>query len=324
MSEGGASGERKLGIGFGIAAYGMWGLFPLYWPLLKPAQAGEILASRMAWSLLAVVAILAVRRVPAGSTRWGWVRPLARSPRRMLLLAVAACTVSVNWFVYIWAVNHGHVLDSSLGYFINPLVSVLFGVVLLRERLRRAQWAAVGIGGLAVLVLAVGYGKLPWIALVLALSFGTYGLLKKLAAVPAAESMAVETTILFVPAVAYLVWLQNQGTATFGHHSAGTTALLALAGPVTVVPLILFAASANRLPLSTVGLLQFLAPVLQFLCGVFVEHETVPPARLAGFLIVWVALAVLTVDAARSGHKEVPVPENDLDESMMMATPAAR
>lgn len=289
-------------MGLGIGAYGLWGLFPLYWPLLKPASAGEILASRMTWSLAAMVVILAVRRMPAGTARWGWIRPLVRSRRRMLLLTVAAFSVTVNWLVYIWAVNAGHVVDASLGYFINPLVSVLFGVLVLREKLRRTQWAAVGIGALSVLVLAVGYGKLPWIALTLAISFGTYGLVKKLAAVPAAESMAIETSILFLPALGYLIWLGTHDSLAFGHHSGGNTALLALAGPVTVIPLIMFAGAANRLPLSLVGLLQFLTPVLQFLCGVLVQHESAPPARLAGFLIVWIALAILTVDALRAGR----------------------
>jgi chloramphenicol-sensitive protein RarD len=322
MGEGGNS-ERRLGVGFGIAAYGIWGLFPLYWPLLKPASAGEILASRMTWSLAAVLVILAARRMPAGVARWSWVRPLARSRRRMLLLAVAACTISVNWLVYIWAVNAGHVVDASLGYFINPLVSVLFGVFMLREKLRRAQWTAVGIGALAVLVLAVGYGKLPWIALTLAISFGTYGLVKKLAAVPAAESMAIETSILFLPALGYLIWLGTHGSLAFGHHNGGNTALLALSGPVTVVPLIMFAGAANRLPLSMVGLLQFLTPVLQFVCGVLVQHESVPPARLAGFLIVWIALAVLTADALRAGRTSQTARRNAVADSGPAASPAA-
>ncbi|GAA2066346.1 EamA family transporter RarD [Catenulispora yoronensis] len=306
MGDGGSAAERRLGVGFGIAAYGIWGLFPLYWPLLKPAGAGEILAHRMAWSLLGVTVVLAVRRVPVGATRWGWIRDVLGQPRKLLLLAGAATVISVNWFVYIWSVNHGHTVDTAFGYFINPLVTVLFGVLLLREQLRRVQWVAVGIGAVAVLVLAVGYGKLPWIALVLAASFGTYGLLKKIAAVPAAESMAVETAMQFVPALAYLVWLQSQGTLAFGHHGAGNTSLLMLAGPVTVGPLICFAAAANRLPLSVVGLLQFLAPILQFIIGVTVQHEPVPATRLAGFLIVWAALAVLTVDALRGARRPRP------------------
>lgn len=307
MADGGSAAERRLGVGFGIAAYGAWGTFPLYWPLLKPAGAGEILAHRMAWSLLAVSALLALRRVPGGGTRWGWVRELLATPRKLMLLAGAAAVISVNWFVYIWSVNHGHTVDTAFGYFINPLVTVLFGVLLLRERLRRVQWVAVGIGAVAVVVLAVGYGKLPWIALVLAASFGTYALLKKLAAVPAAESMAVETTLQFLPAVGYMIWLQGHGTLAIGHHGAGNTTLLILAGPVTVVPLICFAAAANRLPLSMVGLLQFLAPILQFLIGVAVQHEPVPAARLAGFLIVWAALVVLTVDALRGARRSQAV-----------------
>jgi chloramphenicol-sensitive protein RarD len=278
-------------------------LFPLYWPLLKPAGAGEILAHRMAWSLLAALILLSVRRVPAGTTRWGWTREILARPRKLALLAGAAVAVSVNWFVYIWAVNHGHTVDTAFGYFINPLVTVLFGVFILQERLRRLQWAAVGVGAVAVLVLALGYGKVPWIALVLAVSFGTYGLLKKVAAVPAAEAMAVEATLQFLPAIGYLVWLGAHGTLDFGHHGAGNTSLLVLAGPVTVVPLICFGAAANRLPLSVVGLLQFLAPILQFLCGVLVQHESVPPARLAGFLIVWLALGVLTFDALRGAAR---------------------
>ena len=301
--------EQRIGVGFGIAAYGIWGLFPLYWPLLEPAQAGEILAHRMAWSLLGVLLLLAFRRVPPGAaSRWAWVPALLREPRRIALLAGAACAISVNWFTYIWSVNHGHVLDASLGYFINPLITVLLGVVILREKLRRLQWIAVGIGILAVLVFAVGYGQVPWIALVLACSFGTYGLLKKLAAVPAAESMAVESSLLFLPAVGYLIWLGTQGTLAFGHHSAGNTALLALSGPVTVVPLIFFAAAANRLPLSLVGLLQFLTPVLQLCCGVFIQHESAPAARWAGFAIVWIALGVLTYDALRNARAARPEP----------------
>lgn len=298
MGDGGAAGERRVGMICGVGAYAVWGLFPLYWPLLKPASPGEILASRMVWSLVAMLVVLVVRPLPAGAARWGWVRTLTR--RQLGLLAAGAVLITVNWFVYIWAVNNGHTVDGSLGYFINPLVTVLFGVFLLRERLRRAQWAAVAVGGGAVLVFAVGYGRLPWIALTLAASFGTYGLLKKLAGVPAVESMAVETSLLFLPALGYLIWLGSRGQLVFAHHGAGNATLLMLAGPATVVPLIMFAAATIRLPLSVVGLLQFLAPVLQFLCGVFVQHEAVPPARLAGFLFVWAALAVLTVDAVRT------------------------
>jgi chloramphenicol-sensitive protein RarD len=288
--------ESRRGVLYGIAAYSMWGLFPLYWPLLKPSSALEILAHRMAWSLVAVVAILAVRR------HWSWVREIARTPRKLGLLALAALIITVNWGVYIYAVNTGHVVESALGYFINPLVSVLFGVFLLKERLRPLQWAAVGLGAVAVVVLTVDYGRLPWIAMVLAASFGTYGLVKKIAQVGAAESMAVETLVLLLPALGYLGYLAQQGTGTFASAGAGHALLLAGAGVITAVPLICFSAAAIRVPLTTIGLLQYIAPVLQFLCGVFVAHEVMPPSRWAGFAIVWLALSVFTYDTLRTAR----------------------
>ena len=293
-----AGQDHRRGLIFGFAAYGLWGLFPLYWPLLKPASATEILAHRMVWSLVAMALLLAVRR------RWAWIAELRRSPRKVLLLGGAAVLVSVNWGVYIWAVNQHQIVETSLGYFINPLVTVLLGVLVLRERLRPLQWTAVGVGAVAIVELVVGYGKLPWIALVLASSFGSYGLLKKLANVAAVDSMAIETGFQFLPALTYLVFLQSRGTAAFGHTHWTVTALLALSGLVTVVPLLLFAAAAIRLPLSTVGLLQFLTPILQLSCGVFIAHETVPGSEWVGFAIVWVALALLTYDSlSRMRHE---------------------
>ncbi|MEV0195803.1 EamA family transporter RarD [Nonomuraea sp. NPDC050691] len=288
--------DVRRGVLFGVAAYAMWGLFPLYWPLLKPSGAVEILAHRMVWSLAAVVAVLAVRR------HWAWIRTMARQPRKLGLLTLAAAIITVNWGVYIYAVNTGHVVESALGYFINPLVSVLFGVVLLRERLRPLQWAAVGFGVLAVLVLTIDYGRLPWIALTLAVSFGVYGLVKKQANVGAAESLTVETLVLLLPAVGYLVYLETAGQATFGHAGAGHAALLVGAGVITAVPLLCFTAAAIRVPLSTIGLLQYIAPVLQFLCGVLVAKETMPASRWIGFSIVWLALAVFTYDSIRTAR----------------------
>lgn len=285
--------ERRRGLIFGFGAYGIWGLFPLYWPLLEPAGAGEILACRMVWSLITVLATLAASR------HWAWVGPLLRSRRRTLLLLGASACISVNWWTYIWAVNSGHVIDAALGYFLNPLVTVLFGVLILHERLRPAQWLAVGIGAAAVLELGVAAGHLPWIALVLACSFGTYGLLKKLAAVPALESMAVESGFQFLPALGFLIFMQVSGTATYGHAAWHVTLLLTLAGSVTLVPLLMFAGATNRLPLSVIGLLQFLTPVLQLLCGVLVNHETAPGSEWVGFGIVWAALTVLTADGLR-------------------------
>lgn len=289
--------EQRRGLIYGIAAYGLWGLFPLYWPLLKPAGALEILACRMTWSLVAVLILLAARR------HWSWIADLRRSPRAVALLGTAAALVTVNWGTYIWAVNAGHVIETSLGYFLNPLVTIVFGVVILNERLRPVQWLAVGIGAAAVVELGIAYGHLPWIALVLAASFGCYGLCKKLAAVPAQESMTVESAFQLLPALSYLIFLQLHGTAAYGHAAWHVTLLLTLAGVVTLVPLLLFAGATNRLPLSTVGLLQFLAPVLQLACGVFVVHEKAPGSEWVGFGIVWIALVVLSWDGLRQAAR---------------------
>jgi chloramphenicol-sensitive protein RarD len=293
--------EQRRGLVFGVLAYAIWGLFPLYWPLLEPSTAEEILAHRVVWSLLAcLVLIVAVR----GGAR---IRALARDPRRAAALAGAAVLIGINWYVYIWAVNHGHVVESALGYFVNPLVAVLFGVAVLGERLRRAQWVAVGLSALAVAVLTLDYGRPPWIALVLAVSFGTYGLLKKVATMPAVEGLTVETLVLIVPAGVYLWWLGASGEATFGGAGLGHALLLTTTGVITAVPLLAFAGAANRLPLSTLGLVQYLTPVLQFLLGITVFHETMPPARWAGFALVWVALAVFTVEAVRYQRRSMRV-----------------
>ncbi|GAA3392292.1 EamA family transporter RarD [Streptomyces roseoviridis] len=289
--------EARAGLFYGMAAYGIWGLFPLYWPLLEPAGAVEILAHRMVWSLVVVgLALLALRR-------WGWVRELLADPRRLGLITLAAGLITVNWGVYIWAVNAGHVVESSLGYFINPLVSIALGVLVLKERLRPAQWAAVGIAVAAVVVLAVGYGRLPWISLVLACSFGTYGLVKKKVNIGGLESLAAETAVQFLPALGYLVWLGAQGESTFTTEGAGHTALLAATGLVTALPLVCFGAAAIRVPLSTIGLLQYLAPVFQFLLGVLYFHEAMPPERWAGFSLVWLALSILSWDALRTARR---------------------
>jgi chloramphenicol-sensitive protein RarD len=293
--------EQRRGLVFGVVAYAIWGLFPLYWPLLEPAPADEILAHRVVWSLAVCLVLLAVIR------GGGRIRVLLRDRRRALALAGAAVLISVNWYVYIWAVNHGHVVESSLGYFVNPLIAVVLGVVVLGERLRPVQWAAVGVGLAAVVVLTVDYGRPPWIALVLAITFGAYGLVKKIAGVPAVEALTVETLVLFLPATGYLLWLQADGRATFGSGGVGHALLLASAGVITAVPLLCFAGAANRLPLTTVGLLQYLTPVLQFLCGITVFHETMPAARWAGFALVWAALAVFTVDAVRNHRRSLQV-----------------
>ncbi|MEV2217833.1 EamA family transporter RarD [Streptomyces sp. NPDC050997] len=292
-----SKGEQRIGLLNGIAAYGMWGLVPLFWPLLKPAGAVEILAHRMVWSLAFVAVALVVVR------RWAWVGELLRQPRRLGLIAVAAAVITVNWGVYIWAVNAGHVVEASLGYFINPLVTIAMGVLILKERLRPVQWAAVGIGFAAVLVLAVGYGQPPWISLTLAFSFATYGLVKKKVNLGGVESLAAETAIQFLPALAYLLWLGSRGDATFASEGAGHAALLAATGIVTAIPLVCFGAAAIRVPLSTLGLLQYLAPAFQFLLGILYFHEAMPPERWAGFALVWLALTLLTWDALRTARR---------------------
>jgi chloramphenicol-sensitive protein RarD len=291
------TGERHIGLLNGFAAYGMWGLVPLFWPLLKPAGALEILAHRMVWSLVFVGAALLMLR------RWAWAGELLRQPRRLGLVAVAATVITLNWGLYIWSVNSGHVVEASLGYFINPLVTIAIGVLLLKERLRPVQWAAVGTGCAAVVVLTVGYGRPPWISLVLAFSFATYGLVKKKLNLGGVESLAAETVVQFLPALGFLVWLTARGGSTFTTEGAGHAALLASAGIVTALPLVCFGAAAIRVPLSTIGLLQYLTPVFQFLLGVFYFHEAMPPERWAGFALVWLALALLTWDALRTARR---------------------
>ena len=306
--------DHRRGVLYGVAAYVMWGLFPLYWVLLAPAGAVEVLAHRIAWSVVAVLAILWLLGRRRGAA-WGQpaLRAVLRDRRRLVLLAAAAAVITVNWGTYIWGVSNGHVVETSLGYFINPLVTVLAGVLVLGERLRPAQWAAVGVGAVAVLVLTAGYGRLPWIALTLAFSFGTYGLIKKYVAAGAVESLAVETAVLLVPALGYLMLLEASGRGTFLDHGAGHAALLATGGVVTAVPLLAFGAAANRVPLSVLGLLQYLAPVLQFACGVLVFGEQMPAARWFGFALVWLALAVLSLDGLRAAHRRgraAVAPEN--------------
>jgi chloramphenicol-sensitive protein RarD len=291
----------RRGFLYGLGAYLLWGLFPLYWPLLEPAGATEILAHRVVWSLGFVVLLLSTRR------QSGRLRSLASQPRTLAPLGLAAVVIAVNWLTYIWGVNNGHVVETSLGYFINPLVTVLFGVLIFAERLRRAQWTALGIAAAAVVILTVDYGRLPWIALTLAMSFAIYGVLKKKSGVGPVEGLTVETAVLVVPAVGFLLLQQAGGVGTFGHAGTVNAVLLAGTGIVTAVPLLLFAGAAQRIPLSTIGILQYLAPTLQFLFGVLVFHEAVPPVRLAGFMLVWVALVIFTIDGISHHRRQLRV-----------------
>jgi chloramphenicol-sensitive protein RarD len=284
--------ERRRGLLYGATAYVMWGLFPLYFPLLEPAGTIEILAERMVWSL--IVMLLVLRFGPGFSG----VRGVLGNRRQLGLLALAALFIAFNWGTYIYGVNSGHVIETSLGYFINPLFTILLGVVVLGERLRQAQWCAVAIGAVAVLVIAVDYGRPPYIALALAFTFGMYGFCKKQADASAVDSLTVETGVQLVPALIAIAIIGGQGDLVFGTR-ADTSALLAGIGVITVVPLLFFASSTRRLPLSVLGLLQYLAPVLQFAVGVGIRHEPLPGAELIGFCLVWLALIVLTVDGLR-------------------------
>ena len=285
----------------GVAAYVMWGLFPLYWPLLEPAGAVEILAHRMLWSAVTMgLVVLLLRR------RQRFLAIL-RDGRVLLLLVVAAATISVNWAMFIWAVNNGRVVETSLGYFINPLVSVAMGVLVLRERLRRLQWLALGLAAVAVVLLTVEYGHPPWVALTLAFSFGTYGLVKKLANSGAVEGLTFECLVVAPVALGYLVWLERQGQAVFGHEGAWHALLFTTTGIVTAVPLLCFGAAATRVPLVTIGLLQYLAPILHFLLGVLWFGEEMPAARWAGFALVWLALALFTAEALTHRRRQLAV-----------------
>ncbi len=281
----------RRGIAFGVLAYGVWGLFPLFWPFLEPASAPEILAHRVVWSLVFMAVVVTALR------HWSVLRTLSR--RTWLQVAAAAVLIAVNWGVYIYAVNNGLVVEAALGYYINPLVSVALAVLVLRERLRPLQWVAVGVAAVAVVVIAAGTGGLPWIALSLAVSFALYGLVKKVVPLAATESLTAEALVLTPVALAFLVWLQFAGRSTLTGHGTGHVVLLALGGVVTIVPLVAFAVAARSLPLSVVGFLQYITPTMQFLLGVFWAHEHMAPSRWAGFVIIWAALALYSVDAVR-------------------------
>lgn len=302
-----APDTTRSGIIFAVTAYVLWGFLPAYFLILAPAGAVEIVAWRILFSLVFCAILLSIGR------RWQSVRAVFYDRRMLFGLGLAALFIIINWQVYVFATLGGQVNEAALGYFINPIVTVLLGVVVLRERLRVTQWIAVGISGVAVLVLALNYGVFPWISLTLAFSFGLYGLIKKRLGprVDAVTGLTVETAWLIPVAIGQLVFVGATSGVVFGTAGAGNTVLLALAGIVTAIPLILFASAARRLPLVYLGLIQFLTPVLQFLFGTFVMHEAMPPERWIGFGLVWVALVVLSVDMvvnARSVRRASPLP----------------
>lgn len=281
------------GVIYASSAFVIWGLFPLYFRLMASVSPLEVILHRSVWSLLFLAAVLAVMR------RWSWLREVLRDPRQLGTFALSAMLVAVNWLVYIYAVNSGQVVEASLGYFINPLFNVLIGVVLLGERLRRPQWVAVALAGAGVAWLAVAMGRPPWIALALAGSFGLYGLVRKTAKLGSLEGLAFETGLLSLVAVPALAWWTVAQDGALLRGDWALVGWLLTLGPVTAVPLLLFTAGARRLPLSTVGLLQYIGPTLQFGIGVWVFGEAFDAARLAGFAVIWAALAVYTLDALR-------------------------
>ncbi len=291
--------ETRAGALFGIAAYGLWGLMPLYFFLLQPAGAVEIVANRVVWSLVFCLGLITVTR------SWRVLGSAFRNRTLLGPLTIAAALIAANWLIYVYGVTTGQAVEASLGYFINPLVSVLLGVVVLKEKLRPLQWAAVGIGLVAVGALTVSYGRMPWIALTLAFSFGLYGFMKKRVGprVDAVTSLTVETIVLAPLAAAAMIVLALNGTATLTSQGAGHFWLLAASGLITAVPLLFFGAAARRLPMTTIGLLQYLAPVLQFIVALTFLREAMTPDRWIGFGIVWLALAVLTVDMLRMARK---------------------
>jgi chloramphenicol-sensitive protein RarD len=290
-------GEEQKGYLYGFIAYALWGFFPIYFKLLQPSSPFEILAQRILWSVAFVALLLTVVR------GWRFLRRLRRDRRLLGAISLAGLLIGVNWATYIVGVNSDRVVETALGYFITPLVMVLLGVTIQRERLRVWQWIAVGVGALAVAVLTVDYGHLPYIALLLAASFGSYSLIKKRMPLRPAEGLFVESAVLAVPAFAFLTWLNLAGRAEFGHVSAAHTILMILSGVATAVPLMLFAAAAGRVPMVGLGILQYVAPILQLALGVLLYHEPMPPARLAGFGLVWLALIIFTVDAIRGARR---------------------
>lgn len=287
--------KNKLGLLFGVSAYSLWGAFPLYWPLLEPANPLEIVSHRAVWTLVFCFIVLAATKALKSTL------VTLKRPTVAIKLFLSSLLISINWLVYIWATNNEHVVEASLGYYINPLIIIGFGVIFLKEKMRSLQWAAVAIASIGVLVLTFDYGRLPWIALALAVSWGSYGLIKKQLGLGALEGLTIETLISSVFYLAYLIYLGNQGVGQFG-QSWGLTVLLISAGAVTAIPLLLFNGSTNRLPFTTIGLLQYITPTLQFSIGVWVLNEDMPTARWIGFLIIWAALVTLAIDLIKSSR----------------------
>jgi chloramphenicol-sensitive protein RarD len=287
--------KQKLGLIYGVSAYVLWGMFPLYWPLLKPANSLEIVSHRAVWTMVFCIIVLTATHALKSTLA------TFKRPKMAVKLFTTTILISINWLVYIWATNNGHVVEAALGYYINPLMVIAFGVILLKERMRPLQWTAVSIAAIGVLVLTIDYGRLPWVALALALSWGSYGLMKKQLGIGALEGLTIETLIAFIPYCGYLIFIGAKGEGHFGHGVAITTLLIS-AGAVTAIPLLLFNGATTRLPLTSIGLLQYITPTLTFIVGVWVNHEVMPAARWIGFILIWVALITLAIDLLRSSR----------------------
>lgn len=292
------------GIWNGLAAYVMWGFFPIYWKLLHEVPALEVIVHRIGWSFILLIFVILLTK------QWKDFRFAALAPKVIGIYALAGILLSINWLIYVWGVNSGFIVETSLGYFINPLISVLLGVLFLRERLRAMQWVAVGLAAAGVIYLTVTYGRPPWIALSLAFSFGIYGLVKKLAPLGSLYGLTLETALVFPIALIYLMFVQFTGTSAFLHQGALTDFLLIGTGAVTSIPLLMFASAAREIPLTMIGILQYIAPTLQFLIGVFLYHEPFDQSRLIGFSLVWLALIIFWVENYLAHRVPVqPIPE---------------
>jgi len=279
------------GILYALASYIIWGFLPIYWKALPSVPALEILSHRVVWSFVFLMLVLAYK------SHWQWIRPAIRDRRTLFTFLAATTMLALNWLVYIWAVKANHVVESSLGYFINPLVNVGLGVIFLRERLRPWQLVAISVATLGVIYLTVSLGSLPWIGLTLGFSFGFYGLLRKTATLNSLQGLTFETALLFLPALGYLLYRDRMGIGAFAHVDWITTLMLVLAGVITAAPLLLFATAARRIPFSTLGILQYVAPTMQFLLGVFLYGETLTLARLLGFGLIWAALLIYSAES---------------------------
>lgn len=293
----------RKGIWYALAAYGIWGLFPLYWKPLHDVPALQIIGHRIGWSFILLVVIILVTK------QWGAFRAAIANRRTLLAYTATAMLISINWLVYVWAINAGYIVESSLGYFINPLLSVLLGVIFLRERLRVWQWLPLALAALGVVIVSVSYGSFPWISVSLALSFGLYGLVKKKAPLNSLYGLTLETGIVFVPALIYLITVDAQGQGAFLHTDILSNLLMIGAGAVTAIPLMLFSSATQRIPLSMVGILQYITPTTQFLLGVFLYKEPFTMIQLVGFSLVWLALIFFTIEGfiARRARQLEPV-----------------